>query len=127
MHDGQLHNALAGLLSGKPSAPARAAPVEGAHYPERAPRNRVAVLGLVGQQIQEIQRAFGSEIDLRLVESVDVNRLRGTLPNMDAVIVMTKFVSHSDSDIVKAYRGNLINVNGGMTALREELRKFVRA
>ncbi len=88
---------------------------------QMANRQRVLIVGLLPQQAREIEADFSDLINLSFVGSDEnKDRLQNKLANVDVVVVMTKFVSHSHSDIVKKH-SNVVNINGGLTSLKDHL------
>lgn len=123
LRDPALHQALASAIVGRPVAP----PTQAGQQPAALqPTKRVVIVGLLNGQAQEIRAAFSKEINLRILGADEHARLRAALPGADAVVSMTKFVGHDVEHTVRGSGVQLVRVDGGMTKLREELRKFVR-
>lgn len=89
----------------------------------KPPKPKVCIVGLLPAQTQLIETDFREVFDLRFI---DITELRGgkrpatTFANVDAVLVMTKFVNHTAEDL-KANAKRLVRVNGGITALKDAL------
>ena len=84
-------------------------------------RKKVMIIGLIGQQGQEIRSEFGKLYDLRIFDSeVTTDKIRSNLPSCDKAIIMTKFISHRVQDAVRGLNG-FTYCNGGVTALKELL------
>jgi len=84
-------------------------------------RKKVMIIGLIGQQGQEIRSEFGKLYDLRIFDSeVTTDKIRSNLPSCDKAIIVTKFISHRVQDAVRGLNG-FTYCNGGVTALKELL------
>lgn len=85
-------------------------------------RKRVLVVGLLPQQAGMIAREFGECLDLDFVEQTKAgSTLRDKVNGQDAVITMTKFISHDSEQMIQAKHGNLIRCPGGLSQLRDIL------
>jgi len=106
-------------------APATDAPAPRAAEPQ-APRKRVMIVGLLPGQQNTITREFGRELDLRFITSdaQASNRASELSRRSDAAVLMTKFVSHTAENIIRAGGGRLIRVSGGMSQLRDALTRL---
>ena len=90
------------------------------HNPEQAQtikvaRPRIIVIGLLGDQVKNIDHEFGSVFDLKFI---DTDRAMGlTPPDADAYLLMKNFINHP---LYHRYRGfdNHVLIDGGMTSLR---------
>jgi hypothetical protein len=86
-------------------------------------RQKILVIGLKPQQAAMINNEFGSDYDLRFVDSSsNPGAVNGKL-NVDRIIGMVSFMSHSIEDHVK-HRPGYKRVSGGMDSLRDELRSI---
>lgn len=91
------------------------------------PRRRVLIAGLLNGQVEEIRKGFGDEVDLRFwTKDETVQTLKSRLGSSDHAVVMVDFVDHSVSIATRASGVPTTSLHGGMTRLREELRRFVR-
>lgn len=82
---------------------------------------RVLIVGLLGQQAQEIQKEWSQVYDLRIYDSdVTSDKIRSILPHCDKAILMTKFASHRAQDAMRGCNG-FTYCNGGVSALKELL------
>lgn len=88
---------------------------------QMAARPKVLIVGLLPQQAHEIESEFSEMLHLSFVQSDEnKDKLKHRLDGADTVIVMTKFVSHSHSDITKRHN-NVVNINGGVSSLKDHL------
>lgn len=86
----------------------------------RKSKPRVIVIGLLGDQVHNIDHEFGSLFDLKFI---DTDRAMGlTPPDADAYLLMKNFINHP---LYHKYRDfpNHVLVDGGMTSLRTWLHK----
>ena len=90
------------------------------HNPEqvastKVSRPRVIVIGLLGDQVKNIDHEFGSVFDLKFIDTDRANGL--TPPDADAYLLMKNFINHP---LYHKYRGfdNHVLIDGGMTSLR---------
>lgn len=82
---------------------------------------RVLVVSLLGHQGAEIRKEFEGLLRVQWVESGTHDRAVGKLRNFPGhVVIMNKFVSHSDEQHFKGHP-HKHNVAGGLTELREFL------
>lgn len=91
---------------------------------ERKPR--VCVAGLMNQQINDVRAEFGSIIDFTFVKSdkgsgSDVDAYR----NMDLVVCMTRFSSHSVEREAKSVGVPLVRITGAVSSLKRWLRSWI--
>jgi hypothetical protein len=88
-----------------------------------APRKpSVLVVGLKGSNKSEIEAGFGRTFDLRFIDSEQSkDQLRLMAEKADTTVVMTDFISHSHTDIVKSRAPKYHLQSGGMTSLRATL------
>lgn len=86
----------------------------------RAHLPKVAIIGLLPDQVHMIEQEFKEMLDVRC-HTTDYARGRGRIiaHGADVVVLMTKFISHDTQESVKPYAKRLELVSGGMTALRE--------
>jgi hypothetical protein len=77
---------------------------------------RIAVVGLMGNQQQEIAKAFGKKVDLRFISK---ELTKPSFPQCDHIILMTKFISHSFEYAANNTlpRDRVHLVRGGLTEL----------
>lgn len=91
--------------------------------PTVAPKPRVMVVGLLGQQAESVSKGFTQDMDLRFYGSdTQPRRLTEIASNSDYALVMTKFIGHPAEDAVR--RGSPADfrrVNGGPTDLMRVL------
>jgi hypothetical protein len=84
---------------------------------------RIMVLGLLGNQQEEIRREFGKEIELRFIDT-DATRnassWKGAIGGMDYVIAMIKWMPHVATNILSSHKG-YIPINGGLSDLSNRL------
>lgn len=93
--------------------------VEATFLPQRK-RTRVAILGLLNEQEREMERRFGSMLELRFIPSCRRSKLRRRVEGCDFVLVMIKFLSHCSTEVIKDHPGYTI-IPGGMSELSDRL------
>lgn len=91
-----------------------------------APRNRkprVAIIGLMSQQQQEIRKEFGEVCELTFLQSqtLHVNQLN----EKDMAFIMVKFSKHSAEESCRTRSLPFYRVTGGVSHLRQEIRKWI--
>jgi hypothetical protein len=122
----ELVNALASKIAQQVAAQVKRQLLEvdnefrvGKHDPSygsaRKSKPRVIVIGLLGDQVHNIDHEFGSVFDLKFI---DTDRASGlTPPDADAYLLMKNFINHP---LYHKYRDfpNHVLIDGGMTSLR---------
>lgn len=93
---------------------------------EAAPtlRRKVLLVGAIGSQVTILEQEFGKVLDLRTL-STDAATKRGSneWPQADAIVVWTNFIGHNITE--KVPREKMLMVSGGMTEIRETLRRLI--
>lgn len=80
------------------------------------------IAGLHGPSEERMRREFGKALDLRFYDDESsVVTLHAKCAKVDAIIAMTKFISHKHSDVMKLSDAPYIEISGGLTKLRTEL------
>lgn len=93
-----------------------------------APRDRkprVAIIGLIRQQSDEVTREFGDVMDFTFVSSAlagaDVaNKLAG----VDVIVIMARFISHSQDGAAKKSGRPIMRITGSVSMLKAWLQKW---
>ena len=86
----------------------------------RSRKLRVVVAGLLSGQSRLIESKFDKAFDLKFWGSTQsIASLKACVSNVDHVVVLTKFISHSVTDVTSKH--NHILVSGGLSSLRETL------
>ena len=81
---------------------------------------RVVVIGLLGDQVNNINHEFGSIFDLKFI---DTDRAMGmSPPDADAYLLMKNFINHPLYHKYQVYPNHVL-IDGGMTSLRTWLYK----
>ncbi len=81
---------------------------------------RVVVIGLLGDQVNNINHEFGSIFDLKFI---DTDRAMGmSPPDADAYLLMKNFINHPLYHKYQSYPNHVL-IDGGMTSLRTWLYK----
>lgn len=89
--------------------------------PSKPRKKRVLIIGLLPQQAGLVSTEFGEALDLSFAGADDnVGKIKAQAAQAGEVLAMTKFISHSCEDLVKAHPG-YSRVAGGMSALRDKL------
>lgn len=118
----RLNEALGSLAEslpapGQPLPPLAMLPVA----PSKPRKKRVLIIGLLPQQAGLVSTEFGEALDLSFAGADDnVGKIKAQAAQAGEVLAMTKFISHSCEDLVKAHPG-YSRVAGGMSALRDKL------
>jgi hypothetical protein len=107
-----------------------AAPPEGTTHltlPAKDRKPRLTVMGLIGQQEQDVLHAWGQTIDFQFVKA---GPQMGTLAleksrTADVVINMTRFTSHTAEQYVKEITTPLVRINGSVSALKKWISDWV--
>lgn len=110
-----IHNSIAQIMSKLPAK-------EVQH--EQNNLHRVAIVGLEPEQRNTISKLFSSEFDIKFVEGKG-NISKDSCRNRD-VILMTKFISHSDQNIAKSVANSILYCNGGVSALEDILMEMIK-
>ena len=87
---------------------------------------KVAIVGLIESQAQMILREFSDRFDIRWFDSQSAGNagFSTRLKDMDAILVVTSFVSHKAEIAARNSGAPCIRVNGGMTSVRDELQRL---
>lgn len=86
----------------------------------RTRKLRIVVAGLLPGQIRLIDSKFNEVFDLRFWKVTEpIAMLKSTLVSADHVVVLTKFVNHSVTEVTSQH--NHILIPGGLSSLRETL------
>lgn len=86
-------------------------------------RRKVLVVGLLPVQYNEVQKDFGRYFDLRFKDAnCPVPQIKESMKNTDFAVLMTKFVSHSTANAMRAHPGFFF-CNGNSTALKMLLKE----
>lgn len=90
---------------------------------ERPALTRVAIIGLLPNQQQLIEKEFRDAFDLRFYASDEAKgrAFENALANCTHVIAMTNFINHGIEAAIRASRSKLIRIAGGMSTLRDRL------
>jgi hypothetical protein len=83
---------------------------------------KILIIGLKPQQAAIMIHEFGNQFDLRFVDSGRGASASDGKTNVDRIIGMTNFMSHSAEDHIKHHPGYK-RVSGGMDSLRDELKR----
>ena len=99
----------------------------GSHRVDTALKKRsVLIVGLRGANETMMKREFGTELSLRFYDNVHaVSELGPKCRKVDAVIGMVDFMSHKHQSAIQAENANYIIISGGLTRLRDELKRQV--
>lgn len=92
-----------------------------------APRNRkpkVAIIGLMSQQQQEIRKEFSEVCDLVFTQSSNSN-IAAQIDGCDMAFIMVKFSNHSAQIDCRRRGVPFYLVTGAVTHLRVEMRKWI--
>lgn len=95
-----------------------------------APRDRkprVAVIGLMRQQEEDVMREFGDVIDFTFIPNAVTFKnidLKQRLQNNDVIIVMIRFCSHWHDDHAKSTGVPVMRITGAVSMLKQWLQKW---
>lgn len=95
------------------------------HSAPRHRKPRVLIVGLLNQQEQDMTRALGEFLCLDFAKSEHHKALEDKARNADLVVLMTKFISHSHSEIVHRVNENVVFRNGGVSELKRWLTQWI--
>lgn len=82
---------------------------------------KVLIIGLKGNQEQEVRKEFSELFDLRFINGGTSDKLRSMAKNMDYVLSHVAHSSHAVENSLKTVGITPIRVNGGTTQLTEKL------
>lgn len=103
---------------------------EGADKVSIAPRDRmprVLIVGLLGQQEEDVSRAFKGDIDLTFIKTssnMSTNDFHLKLVNKDLIVLMTRFSSHWHDEQIKRAGVPVMRITGGLSMLKAWLQKW---
>lgn len=90
-------------------------------------RKKVAVVGLLAVQANDIKVEFGRSLDLRFFEStVTSDQIEEGIKHVDFAVLMTRFTSHKTQDKMRGHSGFMF-CNGNSSSLKALLREKVMA
>lgn len=93
-------------------------PIGPTEEPPRPRRLVVDVVGLIGQQVEEVRKSFNGDTDIRFI-SADHG---GTWsPRTENCVLVTKFISHDVQDKVKSWGFKPVFANGGAASVIEAI------
>jgi len=78
---------------------------------------RVLIVGLLNEQAKEIRDKYESIFNLSFWKDTNIKSLRQKAVNADEIILMSKFISHSSQDVVKAANKSITMCNGTVSNL----------
>lgn len=82
---------------------------------EKTRLQRIIIIGLLGDQVHNIEREFGSLFDLKFI---DTDRANGLTPlDADAYLLMKNFINHPLYHKYRDFKNHVL-IDGGMTSLR---------
>jgi hypothetical protein len=122
-YDGWLAGRAAPTTAPAPTAPAAPALVKKAPAaePERSPfRRRIAVVGIPTVHHRAIDREFGDEFKLTLIDTHDMSKLEG-LKSQHKVIVMSKWAHLKTIEVLRRIGQEPLIVHGALDVLRTTL------
>lgn len=94
--------------------------------PSQAKRPKVAVIGLLPVQAQEIKHAFDDLLDLSFHHAhTDASKTARRVQGAEAVFVLTKFMNHMVTGALKASGVPFIPCNGAVTSLKAEIERWL--
>lgn len=90
--------------------------------PDAPPKKNVIICGLWDHLHRFIRREFGDCFNLTLINPDEhPSRIAAKMANADHVLVMVRFVRHAFSENVTANGRKPINIDGGISTLRDAL------
>lgn len=94
--------------------------------PSQAKRPKVAVIGLLPVQAQEIKHAFDDLLDLSFHHAhTDASKTARRVQGVEAVFVLTKFMNHMVTGALKASGVGYIPCNGAVSSLKGEIERWL--
>lgn len=102
------------------------AEVETVHMAPRDRKPRVAIIGLIRQQMDDVGREFGDVIDFTFIPTHQsaAGDFQARLAHCDVAIVMTRFSSHWHDEQVKKSSVPVMRITGGISQLKAWLQKW---
>lgn len=91
--------------------------------PPRPKRQRVDVVGLLGDQEQVVRTECGSAFDLRFIGAKAAEHASITAP---IAVMCSKFVKHSAQDRIRKAGATLLYANGGAASVVEQLKTITQ-
>lgn len=95
--------------------------------PEKLRKPLVVVVGVLAGPGNLVRKEFENELDLRIIDTDHIQKLKGLGANARHVFVMIDFVSHSHTEILKSVGAQVTKVVGGMDKLRAEITNWYAA
>lgn len=82
-------------------------------------RKKVLIVGMMSEQFYEIKKTWGNNYNLYAWNTEQkISKLQSMLPDMQQILVNTKFINHQVSAVLKTTRsGVVIRVNGGVSSM----------
>lgn len=93
-----------------------------------AKKPSILVVGLLGRQMQQVNKRYDRFADIAYIDSqrANVNEIKAASHGRDYVVTMTSFTSHSVEDGVRSATGRPpIRVNGSVSSLLREIDRIV--
>lgn len=90
---------------------------------KEGPKMKVCIVGLLPSQTTLIEKEFGNDFQLKcfVSEKAKGPSFTAWASNANAVLAMTSFMDHSIEDCIRASRGRLVRLDGGLSTLRQKL------